>query len=69
MNHPNTDQSNTRMFEFDGLYDNLAFSWESHQKLRANQAPIYELATSSARLDEARAEMWTWWKQNRLKAR
>lgn len=54
---------------FDGLYSNLAVAWESHQELRSKFPHIADLASSSARLDEARAEMWSWWKQNRIEGR
>lgn len=54
---------------FGGLYENLAAAWESHQRLRSQLPEIAELAVSSARLDEARADMWAWSKQNRIDGR
>jgi hypothetical protein len=53
---------------FDGLYDKLAQAWESHQHLRSSFPDVADLALSAVRLDEARSEMWTWWKQNRIES-
>lgn len=69
MSKTHGDQSDTRIVRFNTLYDNLASAWESHQQLRSTHPHIAELALSSTHLDAARAEMWSWWKQNRLEAR
>ncbi len=54
---------------FDRLYEGLAGAWERHQQLRSGFGDIADLALSSARLDAARADMWTWWKQHRIEVR
>lgn len=56
----------TAVDSFDGLYKNLATAWERHQRLRSEFSDIADLALSAARLDEARADMWTWWKLHRI---
>lgn len=45
---------------FDILYRQLAHDWETHQALRRGHAPLTTLAESSARLYQARMEMWDW---------
>lgn len=45
---------------FDALYDQLASSWDTHQRLRGAHAPLPTLADSSSRLYQARLAMWDW---------
>jgi hypothetical protein len=61
-----TDRADTAIENFDGLYQDLARAWESHQELRRAHPPIADLALSSAELEVARASMWAWWKTNRI---
>lgn len=51
---------------FDAFYENLATTWESHQKIKfTDGTPIVQLATSAQHLSEARDAMWTWWSANK----
>jgi len=65
----NQNREPSTVASFDGLYESLAGAWERHQQMRSQFADIADLALSSARLDAARADMWTWWKQHRIEVR
>ena len=56
---PRTDE------KFQGLYQELASAWDSHEALRSQHSPIVALAESSQRLSDARAAMWDWWHLHR----
>jgi hypothetical protein len=51
---------------FAETYDRLARAWSSLEDLRFAGAPIPELKQSSIDLNEARNEMWAWWRESRI---
>lgn len=55
----------SRSDTFDELYQRLSSAWESHEILRSGRSHIQTLAQSRWRLDDARNEMWDWWRANR----
>ncbi len=57
--------SNANRDTFDGLYDRLSTTWESHQQLKSKTDSIQELGASSIELDKARSAMWEWWAMNK----
>lgn len=52
----------------DVLYSDLATTWDPHQRLRLTDAPLTDLAASSARLYQARIAMWDWQRNNDWRA-
>jgi hypothetical protein len=51
---------------FAETYDRLARAWSILGDLRFAGAPIPELKQSSIDLNEARNEMWAWWRESRI---
>lgn len=61
----NIEETGVEALEFDDLYSQLSTSWETHQLLRMQGAPVVQLAESSIRLDRDRDAMWKWWSEQK----
>jgi hypothetical protein len=60
-------QNTTIDARFSDIYNRLAAAWYGHQNLRlGGSASVADLAASSAYLQQARDEMWAWWRENRI---